>query len=935
MNKKINVNKNALLLLFLLIFFIVLSASLISATEITNDTDTNNHTQPITTDNITNNAIENKSTHENSNIISDNNTQYLKKSENSYNNLTSTNLIDTSISANNVNMKYHDGSKLIVYIKSDKTVEGKYIRITIGNDTYWRPIQNNKAELTIYNKEGTYIANCIFNYYGFKISKCSAKIKITDNKTDTIMTADNVIMDYKDGSSYFVKLTDKQGNPIINSYIKIIIANKTYYKITDEEGIASLPITNGAGTYTATAYYNGNYNYKPSKISSKITIKKLKTTIKANNIIKLYNNKTNFIAIITDTNGNPINNTYLITTINNRNYYSKSNEKGEIFVNINLKPGKYTAIVNFNGTKGYEKSSKKSTITVIGFKTLIVSNNFVKYYRNGTNLEGILYEINPITGNKTPLTNATVTITLKNTKYYKTTNSKGIFNLPINLIPGKYTFLISYKGYNGFSSSNKTVNIQVINHQTQIEINNLVKYYRNASNLKGRIITLDNKIKTPLKGAYLTLIFNNKTKYNIKSDNNGYFNLNINFNPGKYNAKISYQRTGYNKINKIISVTILKYSTKIICNNLNKVYNDNNNIKGQLLLMDTITKKDTPFINTYLTITLNKKNYNVKTDNNGKFNLSVKQKQGKYKVFINYKGNNGYKNINKTIILTIYPYNTKIDIKNLNKYYRNNSQLEGNLILINPLTKKETPYKNTYLNIILNHTTYNVKTDNNGHFKLNINLKPGSYKFLAQYKSHNGYKEYKKYVLVNVLNIKTKLITNNLVKYYNNGKQLSIKLINQYNQPITGAYINFKINNKTYNKITDNNGIANILIKMNTGKYDVIITYKGSTGFSSSKTISHLTINKLPITISSLGADLHQNESYKVKVLDFNGKIVSNANIIFKIRNKTYYKYTDSKGIATIPLNLKKGNYNVVVTAENNYKCDNFIETISVVWFKY
>ncbi|WP_042706930.1 carboxypeptidase-like regulatory domain-containing protein [Methanobrevibacter wolinii] len=828
-------------------------------------------------------------------------------------------------------MKYHDGSKFIVYIKSDKSVEGKYIRINIGNDTYWRPIQNNKAELTIYNKEGTYVANCIFNYYGFKTSKCSAIIRITNNKTDTKMTADNLIMDYNDGSSYIVKLTDDKGNPLINSYIKIIISNRTYYKVTDEEGFACLPITNGAGIYTVTAYYNGNYNYKPSKISSKITIKKLKTSIKADNLIKLYGNNTNFVAIITDENKNPLNNTYIITMINNRKYYSKSNEKGIISININLNPGKYPVIVNFNGTKGYEKSSKKATITIIGLKTLIVSNNIVKYYRNGTNLEGFLYKINPITGNKTPINNATVTIILKNIKYYKTTDSHGKFNLPINLITGKYNILILYKGYGGFSSSNKTVNIQVINHQTQIEINNLVKYYRNASNLKGRIVILDNKIKTPLKGAYITLIFNNKTKYNLKSDDNGYFSLNINFNPGKYNAKISYQRTGYNTVNKIISVTILKYSTNIICNNVNKIYNDNNNIKGQLLLIDTVNKKNKPFANTYITITINKKVYNVKTNNNGNFNLSIKQNPGKYKVVIYYKGNNGYKSASKTILLTINSYNTRIDIKNLNKYYRNNSQLEGNLILINPLTKKETPYRNTYLNIILNQTNYNVKTDNNGHFKLNINLKPGLYKFLAQYKGHNGYKAYKKYVLVNVLSIKTTLKTSNLIKYYNDNKQLSVKLINQYNQSIAGAYINFKINNKTYNKITDKNGIANILIKMNSGKYDVVITYKGSTGISSSKTVSHLTINKLPITISSLGADLHQNESYKVKVLDFNGKIVSNANIIFKINNRTYYKYTDSNGIATIPITLKKGNYNVLVTSGNNYKCDNFIETVSVV----
>ena len=188
-------SKNALFVIFC-IFLIVFSASCINATEI-------NHNDDCLEDVSDSDIDSNENNHYNQNKynrIEDNtnNTdikkQELLQSKNNEDNIIGEeeNLTDISINAPNVVMKQYDKTPLIInlQVKDPNTIEGKYVKILLDNSTYYRPIHNCQANLTLYNSIGNYTALCIFNYTGFQYAYCTSNIEVKTNKLDTYLQVD-------------------------------------------------------------------------------------------------------------------------------------------------------------------------------------------------------------------------------------------------------------------------------------------------------------------------------------------------------------------------------------------------------------------------------------------------------------------------------------------------------------------------------------------------------------------------------------------------------------------------------------------------------------------------------------------------------------------------------------------------------------------------
>ena len=57
------------------------------------------------------------------------------------------------------------------------------------------------------------------------------------------------------------------------------------------------------------------------------------------------------------------------------------------------------------------------------------------------------------------------------------------------------------------------------------------------------------------------------------------------------------------------------------------------------------------------------------------------------------------------------------------------------------------------------------------------------------------------------------------------GSNFSVKLTDVFGNPIVGKVVSIKVCGKTYNKTTDANGNANLLIRLNNGKYKVDYSY--------------------------------------------------------------------------------------------------------------
>ena len=221
-------------------------------------------------------------------------------------------------------------------------------------------------------------------------------------------------------------LKDGAGNQIANKTITFTINGQKYNRTTNSNGIASLAINLRPGVYDVTAMYDNMSVY------SNVVVK---TTIESKNLVKMYQNGTQFFATFLGTDGKPLaNNTKVTFNINGVFYTRQTNENGVARLNINLRPGEYilTAINLVNS------ESEGFNITV---KSLIESNDLTKHYRNDSKFEAKIYN-----KDGTLAINKNVTFNINGVFYNRITDSNGVARLNINLRPGNYIITTIFEG---------------------------------------------------------------------------------------------------------------------------------------------------------------------------------------------------------------------------------------------------------------------------------------------------------------------------------------------------------------------------------------------------------------------------------------------------------------------------------------------------------
>ncbi|MBR5954001.1 MAG: Ig-like domain repeat protein, partial [Methanobrevibacter sp.] len=82
-----------------------------------------------------------------------------------------------------------------------------------------------------------------------------------------ILSADDLVMKYRDGSQFKAKLVDGQGKAYAGQSVQFNINGVLYNRVTGSDGVAKLNINLMSGEYIITSSFNG-FN-----TANKITIK--------------------------------------------------------------------------------------------------------------------------------------------------------------------------------------------------------------------------------------------------------------------------------------------------------------------------------------------------------------------------------------------------------------------------------------------------------------------------------------------------------------------------------------------------------------------------------------------------------------------------------------------------------------------------------------
>ena len=247
-----------------------------------------------------------------------------------------------------------------------------------------------------------------------------------ENTQNIKLTVENLEKYYGGSEKLNATLKDGAGNPIANKTITFTINGQKYNRTTNSNGIASLAINLRPGVYDVTAMY-----YNMSVYSNVV----VKTTIESKDLVKMYQNGTQFFATFLGTDGKPLaNNTKVTFNINGVFYTRQTNENGVARLNINLRPGEYILTV----INPVNSESEGFNITV---KSLIESSDLTKHYRNDSKFEAKIYN-----KDGTLAINKNVTFNINGVFYNRITDSNGVARLNINLRPGNYIITTIFEG---------------------------------------------------------------------------------------------------------------------------------------------------------------------------------------------------------------------------------------------------------------------------------------------------------------------------------------------------------------------------------------------------------------------------------------------------------------------------------------------------------
>ena len=305
--------------------------------------------------------------------------------------------------------------------------------------------------------------------------------------------------------------------------------------------------------------------------------------------------------------------------------------------------------------------------------------------------------------------------------------------------------------------------------------------------------------------------------------------------------------------------------------------------------------------NSNVTVTVNSKIYNEKTNDKGVVNLNVDLPSGKYEI-VAANPVTGYK---LTTTFEILPTISADDFK---KVAGDNKKFVAKFLKSNGKA-----LTNTNIKFKINGKTYKVKTNSKGKASLSLkNLKKGTYKITC-YNTDGSSKTYK----VKVYNkVSTKLSTNYYSFLLSKSKTIKVTLTNGLGYaPNAGKIIKITINGKTYSAKTKSKGIASLkLPSLKKGVYTVKYSYGGNAHLKASSAINKVCIypSKNPTLTVRSTTTFGQGAGTLFKVAVTSGSVpLANKNVIFKVNKNSYSKTTNSKGIASLPINFAVGNYTI------------------------
>lgn len=534
-----------------------------------------------------------------------------------------------------------------------------------------------------------------------------------------------------------------------------------------------------AGLYNFSATWAGNDNYNGTNISGGFKINKIDSTIAINvEDIKVGENATIIVNLDSDATGN------VTITLDNQNYTVAINEGQTIKVIGGLKAGTYDVFVKYIGDNNYNSAQNTTKFTVLK----------ISDYNMDVTVPEFKEGVNSTVGVDLPKdAEGTVTVEIEGKKYTANIiNGTAKVNIP-GLDVGDYNITTTYSGDAKYVSMTKKGNITVIpNMDVNLYVDDVVMIYHDGTRLVAKLTDYQGR---PIVNDIIYFTINGKT-YAKTTDDNGTVSMGLNLDSKVYTATVSYNESEvYSKISKNVTVTI---NPTVISEDLVKMYQ--NDTRFYVKFTDSTGKALTK---TTVKFNIHGVFYTKKTDKDGVADLGIMLRPGEY-ILTAYNPVTGEE---KGFNITVKSLIVQSD---LTKYYLNNSKFQATIYDKNGSLAVG---KNVTFNI--NSVFYTKTTDSNGVVSLAINLRPGEYIITTMYEG---------LAVGNNIVVLPTLVTRDLNMTYGDGSNFTAQTLDGQGKPLANQNVTFNINGVFYNKVTNDNGVASLTMRLMSGKY-IITSY--------------------------------------------------------------------------------------------------------------
>ena len=671
------------------------------------------------------------------------------------------------------------GENLTVKVELPKDANPSWVLMSVGEIYYYVKIDDEGVSL--WNMTGLE-AGIQYIKIGYRGNNKYEAVEVfhTVNVIKANPNLNVFIKDVNYGENLTIYATlNGVNNTNLTGNVIVTINNKNYSVVViNGKGNVSadkLP----AGLYNFSATWAGNDNYNGTNISGGFKINKINSTIAINvEDIKVGENATIIVNLDSDATGN------VTITLDNQNYTVAINEGQTIKVIGGLKAGTYDVFVKYIGDNNYNSAQNTTKFTVLK----------ISDYNMDVTVPEFKEGVNSTVGVDLPKdAEGTVTVEIDGKKYTANIiNGTAKVNIP-GLGVGDYNITTTYSGDAKYVSMTKKGNITVIpNMDVSLYVDDVVMIYHDGTRLVAKLTDYQGR---PIVNDIIYFTINGKT-YAKTTDDNGTVYMRLNLDSKVYTATVSYNESEvYSKISKNVTVTI---NPTVISEDLVKMYQ--NDTRFYVKFTDSTGKALTK---TTVKFNIHGVFYTKKTDKDGVADLGIMLRPGEY-ILTAYNPVTGEE---KGFNITVKSLIVQSD---LTKYYLNASKFQATIYDKNGSLAVG---KNVTFNI--NGVFYTKTTDSNGVVSLAINLRPREYIITTMYEG---------LAVGNNIVVLPTLVTRDLNMTYGDGSNFTAQTLDGQGKPLANQNVTFNINGVFYNKVTDDNGVASLTIRLMSGKY-IITSY--------------------------------------------------------------------------------------------------------------